>query len=277
MRWSISVALSVFFASILPRAPDAAASAPPIPLYVFAGQSNMVGACARSGEAPAYRSDSVRLDENVTFWGPTADSPRRWGPLEPSTELLQSFVGPAFGPEVGAAAQLARLRPGRRIAVFKFARNGTDLYSQWNPRNPFGLYQRMRGRLAYARTHFERTYGRRTYIAAFFWMQGEADAMAYHRAAAYRTNLAALLAQMRKDSGNPKLPVAIGRIIDARKLSNDYRWSYAIRSAQYAVAAADPYARLVNTDDLSRDPVSPIHFDAEGTIGLGVRMVGAGI
>jgi len=269
-RKIVIVSTAVCILPLYPRVVDAVS---PIGVYVFAGQSNMVGASAKTAELPAYAPSLTIPMDNILFWGPTADSPRGWAALEPPTEIWQSMVRSGFGPELSAARKLSALHGGADIAIFKYAKNSTNLYHQWNPDNPVGYYRALLLRLAYARKQLTRKTGRPTYVAGFFWMQGETDAAKYAAAYTYDENLRSLIASARRDMRNPKLPVVVGRILDVRRWTKTMRFSRLVRLRQYEVAREDPHTHLVYTDDLGREPVSPVHFDTLGTVRLGYRMV----
>jgi hypothetical protein len=260
-------------ASFLPlRAAGDADAAAPIPVYVFAGQSNMTGAFAKAAELPAYAPHLVMPQKRVLFWGPTADYPVRWAAIEPPTEVNNAVFRNGFGPELAGAYRLASMQPSNTIAVFKFSRNGTNLYRQWHPNNPVSYYHQMMYRLAYARRELTEQTGRPTKIAGFFWMQGENDAVARHHAEAYGRNLMNLIAHMRHAARDATLPVVVGRILDVRRWYRSLPYSDIVRYKQYQVAEADPYTRLVYTDRLTQDLTSRGHFDTKGNVTLGDRM-----
>jgi hypothetical protein len=250
------------------------AAGPTIPIYVFAGQSNMVGATAKAAEIPAYSATLTVPKDNILFWGPTADSPRNWLPLEPPTEVWQSVVMSGFGPEISAAHRLSSQWYGRDIAIFKYARNSSSLSSDWHPKNSYGLYDRMITRLNIARKALTAQTGRPTKVAAFYWMQGESDAKTWKQATSYGKNLRSLISAVRRDTGQRSLPVVIGQISNISRWYKRYDHAEMVMWKQYEVARDDPRVYLVKTWDLSRDPLSPAHFDTKGTIDLGIRMAG---
>ncbi len=263
----------VICASILPlHASGDADAVTPIPVYVFAGQSNMTGAFAKAAELPAHAPHLVMPQKRVMFWGPTADYPVRWAAIEPPTEVNNAVFRNGFGPELAGAFRLASMQPSSTIAVFKFSRNGTNLYRQWNPANPVSYYHQMMRRLAYARQELSEQTGRPTRIAGFFWMQGESDGNTWSHAAMYGRNLTNLIAHMRHAARDATLPVVIGRILDVRRWYRSLPHSDMVRYKQYQVAKADPHTRLVFTDRLTQDLTSKGHFDTKGNVILGDRM-----
>jgi hypothetical protein len=246
----------------------------PIRIYVFAGQSNMVGAATSSAELRALDPSAAARTDDVEFWGPTTDEPRRWTPLEAPTEILQPSSHNGFGPEIGASQMLVRRHPKATIAIVKLAFNGTSLHWHWNSARPDGLYQALVGRVRYARSILSETTDRPTTLAGFFWMQGESDANHRDQALAYGKLLTTFIKALRTDLAAPKLPVVIGRIQDLRHVSSRFgRYSDVVRREQAAVARNTPNVFAVSTDGLERDTLSPIHFSSRGTLDLGRRFV----
>ena len=263
--------LAVVFLAIVvfgPHPTRAGDATRPVRVYVFAGQSNMVGASAITSELLTVAPGLLTPPRDVMFFGPDADRATRWGELPAMTEPTQPFYGPGFGPELSAAPRLAKLDPGSRVGIVKFARNGTSLHTDWNPDRRGGLYD---GLLRRIRTAYRsaRDLTSRVKIAGVFWMQGEWDADTLANANAYADNLARFIGRLRADLRAPHLPVVIGRIRDVRRVSVWRPYSDVVRTQQERVAIDDPDTYLVSTDGLPIDPRSPVHFDTRGTVGLG--------
>lgn len=261
--------------SIVALGTPAVDAADPIPVYVFAGQSNMVGSSAKAAEVPAHSATLSLPRSNALFWGPTADAPKEWVAIEPPTEIWQSAVRAGFGPEISAAKTLSARHRGRQIAIFKYARNSTNLSTDWDPDNGGGLYKRMMSRLSRARRLLSAKTGRPTRVAGLFWMQGESDAASWAKATSYGRNLKELISTLRADTGQSRLPVVVGQILNISRWYKMYPHSEMVRWKQYEVARSDAHVALVRTDRLRRDVLSPAHFDTKGTIGLGYRMAAA--
>jgi len=244
--------------------------APPraIPVYIFAGQSNMVGASAAADDLPALAPELAVPQPNALFFGPTDDRATRWAPLEAPTEIAGSMYGPGFGPELSAAAALAS--PDVPIAVVKYAHDGTNLFHNWDPSRTDGLYAAMiaRVRLALselaARTHADPR------MAAFFWMQGEGDSYTRAHASDYEAHLTTFIADVRRDLDAPHLPVVLGHIAPIAG-----PFSSIVRSAQTDVVRHDADTKIVETADLSHDQWSLVHLNSSGEIELGRRFARA--
>lgn len=245
----------------------------PIRVYVFAGQSNMVGKDALASDLPRFAPSALVASPEVIFWGPIADFPMSWGPLKAPTEIVQPRSHQGFGPEIGAGQMLARRHSDSTIAIVKHAVSGTSLYRDWDPRRPGGLYRQLISRVRAAVGDLRRTRMAPVRLAGFFWMQGEADSDHRKAAEAYETNLSSFVRAVRKDLGAPSLPFAVGRIADLRKESRaHFQYSRLVRQAQADVARDVPRTYLVSTDGLER-AAARIHFSSRGTYELGRRFV----
>ena len=254
-------------------APDAARADAPIRVYVFAGQSNMVGADTSSSDLATVAPGATLPSARVLFWGPIADFPTQWGPLEAPTEVVQARTHHGFGPEIGAAGRLARKHVDSTIAIVKFAESGTSLYRDWDPAVSKGLYRRMISRVRDAVTSLRTTRRVPVEISGFFWMQGESDSERFIPAAAYDDNLASFIRSVRTDLRSPRLPFVIGRIRDLRRdMPYRYQYSDAVRKSQAEVARTVPHTYLVPTEGLERTS-GRLHFSSRGTFELGRRFV----
>jgi carbohydrate esterase-like sialic acid-specific acetylesterase len=240
-----------------------------IPVYIFAGQSNMVGASAAADDLPSLAPELTAPMNDALFFGPTEDHASRWASLQPPTEIAGSSYGPGFGPELSAAAALAS--PDVPIAIVKYAHDGTDLFHDWDPTRTDGLYAAMLARVRTALASLKTTTHAEPRIAAFFWMQGEGDSYTRRHATDYEAHLTAFLADVRHDLGVPRLRVVLGHI--APVVSGAY--AGIVRTAQERVAARDRDTTLIETEDLDHDPSSLVHLNSSGEIELGRRFARA--
>jgi hypothetical protein len=253
------------------------ALAQPIRVYVFAGQSNMVGPDTDATDLARIAPSTAVRTPRVLFWGPTADFPTSWAPLRAPTEVLQAKTRKGFGPEIGAAQMLARSHARSTIAIVKFAKRGTNLADDWNPSRSGGLYAQMIRRAQDAVAALKRTWAAPVVLAGFFWMQGESDSIHRAWADAYRANLTELVRAVRRDLHTPELPVVLGRIADLRlQLAPRFRYSDVVRRAQLDVARTVANTSLVSTDGLEHASTARIHFSSRGTYELGRRLVQPG-
>jgi hypothetical protein len=261
-------------AGILVSARTVAQAEEPIRVYIFAGQSNMVGKDALASDLPSVAPAALIPSPSVWFWGPVTDFPVAWGPLQAPTEIVQARRHQGFGPEIGAGPKLARMHPDSTIAIVKFAESGTTLYKDWDPGRPDGLYRRMITRVRSAVANLRLTKDAPVRIAGFFWMQGEGDSDSLTQARAYETNLSAFVRAVRRDLRAPRLPFVLGRIGDLRlESSAHFQYSGVVRKGQADVARTVPNTYMVSTDGLERAPASRIHLSSLGTYELGRRFV----
>jgi hypothetical protein len=245
----------------------AASSSPTIPVYIFAGQSNMVGSSSVARDLRLLAPKLAAPQSNALFFGPTDDHATSWSRLKAPTEISQASYGPGFGPELSAAAALSTSGP---IAIVKFARNGTNLYHDWDPSRSNGLYRALITRTRAAFGSLQATTHRTPRIAGFFWMQGESDTYQLGHAAAYGKNLINFFNHVKTDLGTPQLRVVIGRI---STLAGPF--SGVVRDEQMVVAKHEGLGQIVTTDNLDHDPLSPMHLNSQGELDLGRRFAHA--
>src|SRR5262245_48240453 len=110
-----------------------AAEAQNIPVFIFSGQSNMVGFQTNSGDltvAQQQQQSTVFFTNRNPF-----DVPVTWSQLQPPTGSDNHF-----GPEIAAPLIISHSLLGQDVAVVKFAHNDsslqqTDDLADWEPTN----------------------------------------------------------------------------------------------------------------------------------------------
>jgi hypothetical protein len=107
---------------------------------------------------------------------------------------------------------------------------------------------------------------------AFVWMQGEADAKR-GTAEVYEESLRGLIKQLRDDLKRPDMVVVIGRLHEFKK--GEAGWD-AVRAAQEKVAAQDPHAAWVDTDNLDGGK-NAVHHTLKGYEEMGRRFAAKAI
>ena len=227
----------------------AAADAEPLTVFVFAGQSNMVGKRSKAEALPkAYQGQQSDV---ILFDG------RRW-------VAYRAGLGQAagFGPEVSAALELSKaLRTP--IGIIKHSVGGANLAQQWHPSKEKNLYTALRTKVAAAGK------SRKIKIAGAFWMQGGADAKSETKASAYAGNLDQLIAAMRRDFGNPDMPFVAGRSgRGSGKENARYPSMGIVRAAQEQPRR---HYAWVDCDQITVGS-DKIHYDTPGVAELGRRM-----
>ena len=280
-RWAARMASVLMITAGMAPAGDAGniwvGSGKPARLFLFAGQSNMNGSWSDIRTVPkAMRAKRDRVWElNLG----NDDHLLGLRPFDPERTLDKSFKGGSFneqqtnwfGAEVSFAANVAA-KSSDPLIIAKFAASATGLANSWDPASKDGLYSRM---IAATRTIPEKAAKEklRAVPAAFFWYQGESDAMCPPFADAYEKNLRAFIARLRADLGTPTLPVVIVRIHKdsfTKTSGGPFPGLKTVRAAQ-AEVARDPGVSLVDIDDLdnSRDG---LHLSSQALVTLGERL-----
>ena len=228
-----------------------------VALFIFSGQSNMVGAGSAGSTLP---SDLRTPRKDAQFWDRAKGA---WS----TTPVTPNGV---YGPEVSALRRLAD-KLHRPVLGVKVAENSTSLATDWNPSAPNGYYAQMRSVVSDALLARVKGEGLPK-VAGFFWMQGEQDAQLAATAEAYSANLDRLISQVRTDFSSDRLPFVIGRIRvnnPATEIGDNE-----VRAAEDQAARHNLNVRTVSTDDLTRIP-DFLHFDGPGLITLGKRFADA--
>jgi hypothetical protein len=233
------------------------AAAADVPLFVFAGQSNAVGINNVSELTPGQ----LAAQPNVLFYGPN-ETGSTWGSFTPSA-TSPNATG-SFGAEISTGRTISNALGGSPVAQVKYAVSGTNLFDQWNPGGSGNLYDAMVARVNQSIADLQTQRGETAYVAGFFWMQGESDAMSAAFRGDYAANLTNLIASVRAEFGKPNLPFVFGQIIDFAPPD-----STSVRAQQQAVADAVPTTAFILTDDLPHNDF--IHFSGQGIYTMGER------
>lgn len=259
MRCGVFLAVAVLVAPAL--------QADIIDLYLFAGQSNMVGQNAESALPDGWNQPDPSVRH--TFWIDGTPDPDGWGPLAP-----QAAAGPGFGswgPDLVFGRLMGQRAPGS-TAVLKTAVNGSSLALNWRPSRD-DIYPDALGFLRDSISSLEAE-GHDVRVRGFFWEQGYTDSASLAWSSQYASNMAELMAALRSDLGEPDLPVIFTRL-HAGTLRNGRPivGLETMRANQTAFAASDPHAYLIDIDDIGfRD--AGVHYDGAGLAEIGRRMFG---
>ena len=276
-------------------------------LFLFAGQSNMVGMGDWSLLTTEERASvsNVRVFTADTNHAPPISSPTYFQYWVPPQGVFSNYAqwrdaglswnatNPAqpnsvtnFGPEFTTVRDLAS-GLGEHIYFAKYALAGTGLdasfstvYGTWNPlaadpgapaEYSQSLYHSM---VSWANKALAaaRQIEPDTELAGFFWLQGEIDAFYTTTASKYNTNLTNFIQRLRSDLGIANLPIVIGRITN---MSTTMPAANTVRKAQADVVAKTTYSVLVDTDGLAMDPDYQLHYLASGLKTVGQRFAQA--
>ena len=179
-------------------------------VFIFAGQSNMVGTHSRVADIQRFPpfADLDKPQSNVLF-------SYKLGREEMATSngwIAMQPTGDYFGPELSFARRVSQ-NIESSIAIIKCAAGGTSLGEDWNPDSPggFKLYplalEHVRSSLA------ELDQKNLAYrIEGFVWHQGENDMFDKTFKPNYGKNLKNFLACWRRDLKAPSLRFYIGEL-----------------------------------------------------------------
>jgi hypothetical protein len=234
-----------------------------VQVILMGGQSNMEG----NAPASAIPAELRSAPTNVTL-------------IHHGHEVVIG-KGATFGPEVGLAAVLGKARPHQRFLLVKHAAGGTSMAGwspDWDPAKLPSEYDRSAGPL-YQKLLAQYTNavsGRPARVTAVLWMQGESDSRYPGLGPHHYANLTRLIAAFRRDLGSPSLPFLIGQVnvpAETREPNGNVKsfiWRDDVRAAQARAGRDVPGARMIETDDLPKQP-DAIHYSPEGQIELGRR------
>ena len=244
----------------------------PVRVYFVAGQSNAVGYDGDASKLTVnpidrevlfwYRTGSMPLDENDSRspgWTTLGPQPR--GAIEKPHSNFRYEYG--FGPEIGFGRTLAE-QCKDKVAIFKFALNGSALHAHWKPIGNDGFLQALIDHYRHADTDL-REMGWDPVPSGLLWMQGESDAADETASEIYDENLEALVDRLRREF-HCLLPVVIPRIYHKNRLFADK-----VRSAQSTFAESDDLTVCFDTDDLERDAINQGHYNWKGLLQLGIQ------
>lgn len=270
-RAFVAALLAAGLACLPGRAGTAPADEPPTKVFLFAGQSNMVGADADAGRIDDYPEfvGAAAAREDVLFISLPDDaqsSTPEWGPLRPRG---------AFGPEVTFARRLARRGVGP-LAIIKSSVGGTTVAVDWNPDAPEQgrkLYPRTLRLVREALAELDAR-GVRHSLEGVVWHQGENDMLDRDLVPRYAAGLERLIGRLRADLAAPELKWYLAEVSEKGIWGMDHRGQLGIlRREQEKVLGADPLVHFVPTSHLAfevmRSGQPHYHFGTQGQLQLG--------
>jgi hypothetical protein len=215
-------------------------------VFIFAGQSNMVGSDSKAKDIQRF-PPFVGLDmpqDKVLFSYNIGREEKRtsngWIALQPVENVV--------GPELSFARSVSQSIKAP-IAIIKCAAGGTTLGGDWNPDEPTGfkLYPAALQLIQSSLAELDRR--KVAYrIEGFMWHQGENDMFSKEFKPNYGKNLKNFLASWRRDLKAPNLKFYVGELCTKTVWGMDNRENmYAIRSGQKAVTDSDPLAEYIPT------------------------------
>jgi len=215
-------------------------------IFIFAGQSNMVGSDSKVEDIKNYPPfegfGQAQPDVRFSFCIGRENKFRSNGWIE--LQPVDNVVGPEL-----SFAQKVTQHTKAPIAILKCAAGGTHLGGDWNPDDPqgFKMYPLTLDLIRSSLADLDKQ--KIAYrIEGFVWHQGENDMFNEEYMANYGKNLANFLACWRRDLKVPDLKFYIGELCTKTIWGMDLRpRMYAISLGQKAVTTVDPLAEYVPT------------------------------
>ena len=247
-------------------------------VFIFAGQSNMVGSDSKVADIRRFPpfagleqpQTGVRFSYSIGRENKLES--RGWVPLQPVNRVV--------GPELSFARQVSAAIKAP-IAIIKCAAGGTHLGGDWNPDHPTGFkmyplaLKLVRASLAeLARQQIDYR------IEGFMWHQGENDMFEEDYMPNYGKNLKNFVARWRRDLQVPDLKFYVGELCTKTIWGMDLRpRMYAISQGQRAVTRTDPLAEYVPTSHVGVEIGQPVglhyHYGTLGQLEHGINYADA--
>ena len=254
-----SAVLLCFGVIVQPLVAETDEDATTLRVFIFAGQSNMVGSDSKAKDIhrfpPFAGLEEPQSDVKFSY------SIGRENKMESNGWVDLQPVNNVVGPELSFARKVSATIDAP-IAVIKCAAGGTHLGGDWNPQQPLGfkmyplalqLIQDSLAKLDQQKIKYR--------IEGFMWHQGENDMFNAEYMDAYGSNLEKFLARWRKDLKTPDLRFYIGELCTKTIWGMDLRpRMYAISQGQKAVTTSDPLAQYI--------PTSHVGVEIGGGVGL---------
>lgn len=255
----MSTFLQIFLTVFLSLGFIAARAEEPVRVFIFAGQSNMVGSDSKVADIARF-PPFVGLEKpqpKVRFsYSIGRENKMRsdgWVDLQPVDNVV--------GPELSFARKVTQ-HLDAPIAIIKCAAGGTHLGGDWNPDHPegFKMYPLALDLIRSSLADFDKK--KIAYrIEGFMWHQGENDMFNEDYQKNYGSNLANFFAKVRRDLKTPKLKFYVGELCTKTIWGMDLRpRMYAISEGQKSVTNTDPLAEYI--------PTSHVGVEIGGGVGL---------
>tara|TARA_B100000700_G_scaffold115969_1_gene130511 strand:- start:152 stop:1813 length:1662 start_codon:yes stop_codon:yes gene_type:complete len=246
---------------------DTALADSTVRVFIFAGQSNMVGSDSKVQDikrfAPFRGLEDEQPHVRFTYCLGRENKTRSegWVNLQPVNNIV--------GPELSFARAVTR-QIDAPIAIIKVAAGGTHLGGDWNPDNPSG-FEMYPLALKTVRDSLQQldAEGLKYRIEGFMWHQGENDMFNQQYMDNYGKNLKNFLRRWRTDLDVPELDFYIGELCTKTIWGMDLRpRMYAISLGQKEVTAADKHAHYIPTAHIGAEIGNPVglHYHY-GTLG----------
>lgn len=240
-------------------------------VFIFAGQSNMVGADAhpnRIDDYPSFKGAGDPQSDVLYSYilGKGDEASKGWVSLKPLN---------SFGPEVTFARKVRR-HTSAPIAIIKSAVGGTTVAFDWNPDAPANGQQLYPRTLKLIRDSLQDLDNRgiRYRLEAVMWHQGENDMLDRKLYQQYAGGLTRLISRLRADLKTPELKWYVAEVSEKGIWGMDHRSNLGVfRQQQDLVLKSDPLLRWVPTSHLAFEVMGSgqphYHFGTQGQLQMG--------
>ncbi|MGZ9735249.1 sialate O-acetylesterase [Flavobacterium sp. GNP002] len=265
-----------------------------IRVFYLGGQSNMQG----YGYVKELPDSLKKINKNVFIYqgNPVGDNDKtgglgKWEVLQSgngtgfASNGIKNTFSDRFGVELSFAKKLQELYPNQKLAIIKYARNGssidsigTSFFGAWEPSFKGG-----KGINQY--DYFLKTVNNAMAVkdingdgvedvlipCGIIWMQGESDADKTEQIAnQYYANLKRLMELMRATFRNNDLPIVIGKISDSGDDVDGKVWGFGelVQYGQEKFAATELNVGIVRTTSHYKYS-DKYHYKSDGYIDLG--------
>lgn len=229
----------------------------PIDVYVFGGQSNMVGVLGGSSVVLPFLSPNpnVLFNYKVTQGSTIIHESTSLKPLGP--------VGTTGGSELSFAASMLS-RTTKPFAIVKVAANGTAIHDGWSPYLEGQWYDSLIAKTQETIADLT-TMGYQPNVNGLFWVHGEGDAAVSWKADDYQTSLTDLIEGFREEVESD-VPFYFNRLhADLDRPAKNLMWQ-----AQDYIAQHVPDTHLITVNDLALR-WDFVHFEDNSQLELGRR------
>lgn len=216
-------------------------------VFIFAGQSNMVGSDSNARDVKDFPPfvgcgvEQAKIKYSYAIGRENMMRSNGWVTLQPVNNVVGPELG--FGQKVSQEIQAP-------IAIIKCASGGTHLAGDWNPDNPSGfkLYP-IALKLVKDSLKALDDKNIKYRVEGFMWHQGENDMFVSDYKANYAKNLKNFIGKWRKDLNCPGLRFYIGELCTKTVWGMDNRSNmYAISLAQKKVCQEDDLVEYIPTN-----------------------------
>lgn len=177
-------------------------------LYIFGGQSNMLGSSGEGAGEFDFENDRVK------YWYHLRSSTDTL--IGESSALTNLYMYPTYwGPELAAGQALSENTDN--VCIIRVAKSGGTMHTDFLPPSGY-MYQEITNAVLLAKAELEAD-GYVVDIERLCWLQGESDAASLDNSTNHLSRFTTMVDQLETDFGISDLPVTIALINDRRQTS----------------------------------------------------------